>query len=166
MDEHAIHYIEKVKLDNKDKKILKVLDRNARLSISGISKKTGIPRDSVLYRIKRMQKLKVIRFFHPVLDPNTLGYPVNIFVNFVLQNLTEKNEQEFLSFLNNHPNITYVAKTTGKWDFTISIAAKNLKHFDNIIRGIRIKFPKMIKEYETASIIEEYKYDYMFDLIR
>ncbi|MEM5794302.1 MAG: Lrp/AsnC family transcriptional regulator [Candidatus Aenigmatarchaeota archaeon] len=154
-----------VKLDEKDKKILKVLDKNARLPISDISLKTGIQRDTILYRIRRMEKLKVIRFFHTVLNPLILGYPVYAFVNITLSNLTEELEKSFISFLITHPNIVYVAKTTGKWDFIINIAAKNLKHFDEIISEIRKKFPGIIKDYETSSIIEEYKYDYMVDLI-
>lgn len=152
-------------LDSKDKKILEALDKNARLSIANISRKTGIQRDSVLYRINKMKKQKVIRFFHTVLDPTVLDYPIYTFVNFVLHNLTKEDEKTFLSYLKTYPNVVYVAKTTGKWDFTINIAAKNLKHFDEIMTQIRMKFSKIIKEYETASIIQEYKYDYMIGLV-
>lgn len=155
----------KVKIDNKDKKILKVMDKDARLSIAEISRKTGIPRDSVLYRLKKMQNSEVIRFFHTALSPAALGYPIYTFVNFTLQNLTNPLEQSFLSYLKTHPNIVYVAKTTGKWDFTINIAAKSLIHFDEIMTEIRMKFSGIIKEYETASIIQEHKYDYMVDLL-
>jgi len=47
----------------------------------------------------------------------------------------------------------------------INIAAKNLKQFDEILHSIRMKFSDVIKEYETSSIIQEYKYDHMVDLI-
>ena len=153
------------KLDQKDKKILTVLNTDGRASIAKISRKTGIQRDSVLYRLNKMKKQKVIRFFHPVLDPTILGYPVYSFVNFVLYNLTDKNEKAFKGFLNAHPNVVYVAKTTGKWDFTINIAAKDLTHFDKVLREIRMKFSNIIKDYETASIIEECKYDNMLELV-
>jgi len=164
--EYLIEYGEKVKLDKKDKKILECLDKNGRISIANISRKTGIQRDSVLYRIKKMKKQKVIRFFHTVLNPSILGYPVYTFVNFILYNFSEEDEKVFLSFLKTHPNVVYVAKTTGKWDFTINIAAENLKQFDEIMREIRREFSKIIKDYETASIIQEYKYDYLVDLIK
>ena len=155
----------KSKLDLKDKKILKILDRNARATVAKIERKTGIQRDSIVYRIKRMQKLGVIKYFHTVLDPVALGYPVYTFVNFILQNMSENTENSFIQFLKKHPNVTYIAKTTGKWDFTINIAAKNLKHFNEILTEIRRKFSKIIKDYEVSSIIEEIKYDYMVDLI-
>jgi len=156
---------ETVKVDNKDKKILETINRKARLSIANISRKTGIQRDSVLYRIKRMQKQKVIKFFHPVLDPTVLGYPIYSFINFVLHDLSAEKEKSFIAFLKTYPNVVYVAKTTGKWDLTINIAAKNLKHFDEIMTKIRRKFSKIIKDYDSASIIKEYKYDNMVNLI-
>ena len=76
-----------MKLDKKDKKILELLNDNARLTIAGISRKTGIQRDSVLYRINKLKDSGVIRFFHSVLDPTVLGFPVYTFVNFSLYNL-------------------------------------------------------------------------------
>lgn len=161
-----IEYGENAKLDAKDRKILEAISANARLSIADISRKTNIQRDSVLYRINKMQKQKAIRFFHTVLNPSVLGYEIYSFVNFTLYNLSEQKEKAFLSFLKTHPNIVYVAKTTGKWDITINIAAKNLKHFDEIMTQIRMKFSDIIKDYDTASIIQEYKYDYMVDLIK
>ena len=150
--------------DKKDKKIIETIDRNARLTIAEISRKTGIQRDSVLYRLRRLEKEKVVRFYHAVLDPVALGFPVYVFVN-VLQNLDEKNERLFFAHLREHPHVVYVAKTTGRWDVTMCIAARDLKHFDEILTGIRRNFSTIIKEYESASIIEELKYDKMAGLL-
>lgn len=155
----------KMKLDKKDKKILDVLDRNARLSIAEISRKTGIKRDSILYRLRKMKKEGVIRFFHAVLDPVKLGYPIYAFVNFILHNLNEEKERKFISFLEHHPNVVYVVKTTGKWDIMINVAAKDLIHFNKIIEDIRRKFSEIIKDYDSSFIIKEYKYDRMVNLI-
>lgn len=162
---HLITYGKVAKLDSKDRKILKFLSTDARASIADISRKTGIQRDSVLYRINRMKKENVIRYFHTLLNPSVLGFPIYNFVNFFLHNLTDEQERSFVAFMRSHPNIVYVAKTTGKWDFTICILAKDLKHLDGILTEIRRKFSKIIKDYDTASIIQEYKFDYMVDII-
>ena len=154
-----------IKLDNKDKKILQTIDTKARLSIANISRKTGIQRDSVLYRINKMKKSGVIRFFSTTLNPEKMGYPISSFVNFELYNLTKQEEKKFIAFLKSHPYVVYVAKTTGRWDTTTQIVAKNLEQFDSTISEIRMKFPKIIKDYNTASIIKEIKYDNMVDLI-
>ena len=154
-----------MKLDKKDKKILEILNKDGRAPVSTISRKTGIPRDSVNYRLQRLIKSGIIKFFHTVIDPIKLGYPIFTYVNIILQNFDEENEKRFYSYLNGHPNIIYVAKTTGKWDCTIAVSAKSLEHFDEIMRGIRKEFSPMIKDFDTASIIDECKYDYMVGLI-
>ena len=164
-DEGFICYGEKAKLDHKDRQVLSVLDKNARASIAEISRKTGIQRDSVLYRLKRMKDLKVIRFFHTVLNPSILGHHVYSFVNFTLSCLNKEKENTFLQFLKRHPNVVYIAKTTGKWDYTINVAAENLEHFDKLVTQIRRHFSEIIKDYETSSIIQEYKYDSMVGLV-
>ncbi|MBI2548144.1 Lrp/AsnC family transcriptional regulator [Candidatus Woesearchaeota archaeon] len=161
----SIEFGEKIKLDNKDKKIIELIQKNARISISQMSRKTGIPRDSIKYRLRRLEKEKVIRFYHAFLNPSKLGYPMYTYVTFVLSNVTQEKEKEFISFLVSHPNIIYVSKNSGKWDFTIGICSKEFKEFDDIIRTVRLKFSDIIKEFESSSVIQEYKYDYMADLI-
>lgn len=162
----TISYGGNVKLDQKDKKILKTLQENGRANVATISRKTGIPRDSVMYRINKMIKTKVIRFFHAVLNPSVIGYEIYSFVSLTLHNLTNEKEAKFLNFIKSHPNITYIAKTTGKQDFIINVIARNLKELDEIITEIRMKFSEIVKDYETSSIIQEHKYDYMVELIK
>ncbi|MBT3297707.1 Lrp/AsnC family transcriptional regulator [archaeon] len=155
----------KIKLDQKDKQILEFISQKARKSVAEISRKTGIQRDSVIYRIKRMESSGVIRFFHTVIDPVVLGYPVYTFVNITLHNFNNQDEKSFRGYLKEHSNVVYVAKTTGKWDYTIAIAARDLADFDEVMWNIRKKYSKIIKEYDSASIIKEHKYDYMVDLV-
>ena len=66
----------KPKLDVKDKKILVLLSKNSRMPISEMAKKVQLSRDTVAYRIKRMQKLNVILQFFPAIDFKTSLSPV------------------------------------------------------------------------------------------
>jgi Lrp/AsnC family transcriptional regulator, leucine-responsive regulatory protein len=156
----------KEKLDRKDKAILELMQKNARASVSTISRKTGIPRDSVNYRIKRMEKLKIIRFHHTLINPAKIGYPLYTGVQLKLYNFDDETEKNFVNYLMANPNVVYVSKTSGKWDFMIAICSRDFKQFDDIMRSIRVKFSNIIKDYETSSVIQEYKYDFMYDLIR
>lgn len=163
--EKLIKHGNNAKLDKKDKKILKALDKDARASIASISRKTGIQRDSVHYRINRMKRSGTIRFFHTVLNPSILGCEIYSYVNFTLHNLTPEKEKSMIEHFENNPHIVYAAKTTGKWDFMINIAAEDLNQFDKVLNKLRVDFADIIKEYESSPIIQEYKYDYMVDLI-
>ena len=50
------------------------------------------------------------------------------------------------------------------WAF--GIIAKNMKQFDMIANEVKTNFQGIIKDVDTMLIIEEYKYDYLVDLIK
>lgn len=154
------------KLDVKDKKILKVLEKNARALIKDISKKTGVPRDSVNYRIKKLKAEGIIKEFVPICDTNKMGCPVYTWVNMELQQFDEKVERQFQSFLKQHPNIVYIAKVTGAYHYIFTIATKTIKELDEVLRSILSKFPGVVKSYNTSLMIEEVQYDTFYRLIK
>lgn len=156
---------EKVKLDTKDKKILEQLQKNARQTIAEIAKNTKLPRDVVVYRIKKLEKSKVIRSHHTMLNPNKLGYPLYIFALLSCYNIKPEDENKFINYLKDNKYIIYVAKTSGRYDFTIGVCARNYAEYDETIRQIRQKFIDVIKEIDQTPIIQEYKFDWMVDLI-
>lgn len=156
---------ERAKLDSKDKKIIGQLQNNCRQTIQEIAKATKLPRDVVVYRIKKMEEQKVIRAHHTMLNPQKLGYPLYVYALFSCFNIKPEEETKFINYLKSHKQIIYVAKNSGKYDFTIGVCAKDYMDFDNIIRDIRQKFSDVIKDIESLPTVQEYKYDYMVDLI-
>ncbi len=152
-------------LDKKDKKIIEQLQNNCRQSIAQIAKKTKLPRDVVVYRIKKLEKQGIIKQHHTVLDPSKLGYPLYVYAFFSCYNLTPAEETKLVNYLKSNNQIIYVAKNSGKYDFTIGVCAKNYKEFDEIIRDVRQRFTDFIKDIEVLPTIEEYKFDWMVDLI-
>ena len=95
-----LSYGKQEKLDAKDKKILEQLQKNARQSIAQIAKKTLLPRDVVVYRIKKLEQSKVIRAHHTLLNPQKLGYPLYVYVLFSCYNIKPDEETKFINYLN------------------------------------------------------------------
>lgn len=151
-------------LDLKDKKILRLLNKDARMSLTAISKKTGIPIDTIRYRINEMKK-KDIFSYAVIINPLKMGYPIFNILYLQLVGFSKEKEKELVGYVNQHPYLAYAAKTTGKYDFAIGIIAKNMKQFDVIANEVKTKFQDIIKDVDTLLIIEEYKYDYLVDLI-
>ncbi len=156
---------DRVKLDEKDKKILEQLQLNARQSIAEIAKKTKLPRDVVVYRIKKLETSKVIRAHHTMLDPIALGHPLYVFVYFSCYNIKPEEEMRFINYLKGLSKVIYVAKCSGGYDLNIGVCARDYKEYDEVIREIRQKFTDVIKDIVQMPIIQEYKYDWMVDLI-
>ena len=57
-----------IKLDKKDRKILYQLDLNSRATLSDLTKKVGLSKQVVDYRIKNLLKNKVIKQFYIIVN--------------------------------------------------------------------------------------------------
>ena len=152
-------------LDYKDKKIIEALRKDGRAQIKTISKLTGIQRDSVHYRLKKMLSSGVIKHIIPIMDPAKMGYPVYIFVNMVIKDFRKESRQRFEAHLKEHPYVTYSARISGKYHYIFSIAAKTLEQFDDTLGEILNRFPDFVKDYDASTIIEEFKTDTFTGLI-
>ena len=67
-------YMEGIKLDLKDKKLLYELDMHARQPNSQLAKKVGLSKQAVQYRISRLQEKGIIKGFYPVINVPKLSY--------------------------------------------------------------------------------------------
>jgi Lrp/AsnC family leucine-responsive transcriptional regulator len=153
-----------VKLTQKDKKILEQINKNARMSLADISRKTGIPKDSVLYRLRRMEREEVFRYA-AIINPLKIGLPIANVAYLQLVNFTPEKEKKLVAHIKTNPNIMYGAKLMGKYDFAVGFVARNMLEFDKILNEFKTNFGDIIKDFDIFSIVEEYKYDYLLDLI-
>ena len=68
-----------IKLDEKDKQILRELQEDCKQTFKQIAKKLKLPETTVKRRVKRLENEKVIRGYHAVLDPKKIGKTVAAF---------------------------------------------------------------------------------------
>lgn len=160
MQEPKLIYETSKDIDKKDIELLKLLDENARYPISKLSRKLGIARDTIKYRMEKLVKSRIILKFTTVVNPPNFGFSNITDVFLSLWNATEEKEEAFVKHLKSNPYVTYLARVGGRWDYKVEITARNPGHFDEILTGIRRKFPEVIKDYESAPLLKEYKMAY------
>jgi DNA-binding Lrp family transcriptional regulator len=142
-----------VKLDLKDKKILALLDENARLSNSQIAKKVKLSKPAVEYRIKRLEKNDVIFQYYTIVDFTKLGYS-QYKIYFKFQNVTLEDESKIVNYWTKDKNSIWVAQIRGKWDLAVSILAKSNFEFGSILNNFMNQFSKFILEKDV--LLTEY----------
>lgn len=131
-----------MKLNLKQKKILKLLSINCRFTNKDIAKSVGISEDSVAYQIdKLISKDKLakfnIQFFHPM-----LGYDsYHIWIRLKKDNIEKMKEIDEVHSIN---------ISQGRFDYQLLVFAKNKKEFLEVLKKIKkiiqiqeIKFSKL-----------------------
>ena len=85
-----------VSLDKTDRKILQLLQQNARMTVKEIASRLYMSSPAISARIRGLEEAGVIRGYHADIDPAFLGYTIKAFVNLEVD---PKQKEEFYSFL-------------------------------------------------------------------
>ena len=151
-------------LDKIDFRILYHLDYNARISLTELSKKAGISKQNLNYRLKKLIKDKVLLGFMSVIDIHHLGY-LTYRVYFRFKNVDEQKEKEIISYFKSHNQVLWLASTSGSWDLEAVFTARNFIHFNNIFKAIKEDLGKYFSKYNTSSSVFNYhfKRDYLLN---
>jgi len=145
-------------LDEKDKKILMVLQEDGRAQLKQISNKVGLSIDSVHKRIKEMQKKGVFKSTI-LINPRVIGYPLIADIKIKLRNVSEGERQRFIKYMQDYDRCTEILSTMGDYDFTCVIIAKDSNELEKISTQIRQKFKELILEWKGLLVLATYKFE-------
>jgi DNA-binding Lrp family transcriptional regulator len=146
-----------------DKKILKELSQNARLTSVEISERINIPLHLVRYHLKSLLKKKIIEGAKPKINISKLGLQWHLLL-IQFASIGEKRKKEFIDFCLSHPKFYYVTHTAGQYNLMLDIHVKSAQEFREVLFELKEKYSDVIKTYESLLIFEEYKIDYFTDL--
>jgi DNA-binding Lrp family transcriptional regulator len=140
-----------IKLDVKDKKLLKLLDENSRYSNSQLAMKVGLSKPAIDYRIKRLEKNNAIMQYYAVLDFMRLGFtPYKLYLK--LQNAGIEEEEEIIQYWIKDTNAVWVASIRGRWDVAATVFARSNNEFGNILGKFMKNYSKYVLEKDILLI--------------
>lgn len=145
-----------LKIDTKDKKILRELDRNSRQSYQDIGKKIRLSKDSVFYRMKRLEKEKIIEQYQTLIDVGKLGY-ISFRVFLKTQNTTSKIEKDIIQFLKKQKIVVWMVSVEGYWNINTWILCKEVSELDAFWKDFNARYLNYIAD-KRLSIFTEIDY--------
>jgi DNA-binding Lrp family transcriptional regulator len=147
--------MEKDTLDLKDKKILYILAQEARTPPSIIAKQVGLSKDAVKYRIKQMEKKRIIYNYIAVIDNDKLGF--RAYDLFIRLNIPPGQEKQVTDYFDNHPNICWSCFMSGQWNFFVELLCSSNREFHEMTKDIAAKFSSMLEDYEFHLVGDTYR---------
>tara|TARA_Y100000034_G_scaffold96368_1_gene117299 strand:+ start:1366 stop:1839 length:474 start_codon:yes stop_codon:yes gene_type:complete len=125
-----------MKLDEKDKIILRELQKDAHQPIRDLSKKTGIPKTTLHHRVRRLEKEKVITKYVATVDAEKVGQPASAFVFGVIEQYDQKSTKpaiyNILKNLEKIPEVREAHMVTGAFDIIMRVTGKNEKEIGTV----------------------------------
>lgn len=146
-------------LDDLDKKLITILQDDARVSASEISRKTGYNENTVRYRIERLKKGGVIKEFTALLNPRMIGLPIAA----IMMITTEPNQlREVFEKLAMLEETKHILQATGKHDLIVVAHYPNMNAMNDASQ--KIKSIAGVKEAEIHLATGMIKVDTKFDV--
>jgi len=145
---------EAVKLDTKNKKLLGALANNSRTPLTELSRKLKMNRDTLAYRIKKLQE-GVISDLLTKIDLETLNH-LTFHTFLFIDESNDARVQELIDELSTNERTLMIATYNDKWDLEWVLTAKNHETFDKALRQLFTKFGDIIIEKDILVVIKEY----------
>ena len=122
-----------MKIDKIDLKILKILQKNSKVTNIELSKKIGLSAAPTLGRVLKLEKHGIISSYHSILDYSKLGLGFTALVQVSLSRQKSSFVNNFLNQINEIDEIVECLQLTGNFDYQLRIIVKDIQSFDAII---------------------------------
>src|SRR3989338_9853637 len=147
------------KLDAFDRKILKILLSNSRESVTSMSKKLGLGRENVDYKLKRLINTGFIKDFTTEFNEKSLRIKHHVIFAQLIR-LMPNDEKDILEYLKQHRYISWIGTAAGKWTLIFDIYLTENIELHQIVNELLLKLGKHIEEY---SLLELESGEYFFE---
>jgi len=136
------------KLDKLDWRILYELDRNASQSLAEIGKRLHVGRDVMHYRVKRLERERIIKNYITIIDYGKIGY-MSGSIYLKLQHDTPEIQEEIMNYFKNDPRVWWLSFRDGNYDIALTWWAKDIVELKEAEKNLLAKYRKYFKEIKT-----------------
>jgi len=132
-------------LDIKDRKILAELDLNARATFNEIGKKTGLSKETTIYRIRRLEERGIIKRYTTLVDIAKLGYTgFAVYARF--EKIDDKKKDEIIAYLEGISELYWIALVGGRFDIVFGIMCRSVFQFNQLYYRILDKYGEYLTD--------------------
>ena len=121
-------------LDAIDRKILAVLQEEGRISAQDLAERVGLTASPCLRRIRILEESGVIRRYVAVVDQETVGLPVSVFVSVKLERQREEELDRFAAAIARWPEVLECYLMTGPRDYLLRVVVPDLTAYERFLK--------------------------------
>lgn len=121
------------KLDTIDRKILKHLQDDGRITNVDLADKVGITAPPCLRRVRALEDAGFITGYHADLNKEGLGFGITVFVMVGLDSQSDGDLQAFSNIVESWPLVREAFMINGEFDYVLKIVARDLAEFQEFL---------------------------------
>lgn len=124
-----------------DQRILRLLERDGRLSHTELAREVGLTTTPCKERVKRLEREGYIKGYHAKLNPEKLGRGLVVFVQITLQRTSGDAFSEFTDAIKGIPEIEECHLVAGNFDYLIKARVGDMHEYREFLGGSLMQLP-------------------------
>ena len=145
------------RLDEIDRKILRLLQEDGRLTLADLAAKVGLSPSPCLRRIRLLEKAGIIARYVAVLSQRKVGLPVSVFASIKLEKQREEELTRFAKAIARWPEVLECYLMTGPRDYLLRIVVEDLAAYEVFLKQ-KLTRLEGIASIESSFALEQVKY--------
>lgn len=128
-------------LDNTDRRILRELQRQGRISNADLSERVNLSASACHRRVQRLESDGYIKDYVALLDARKMAVPTTVFVEITLQSQADELLDAFERAVARIPDVLECHLMAGTADYLLKVVAENTDDFARIHRQHLSRLP-------------------------
>lgn len=150
-------------MDAIDKKILMLLQQDAKLNTKEIAEKVGLSVSPTFERIKKLEQKMYIKKYVALLDPTKVGKSISVYCQVTLAIHSRELIDDFKQHILALPEIMGCYHVSGNYDFLLKIAVNDMNEYQKFVID-KLSVIKGISNVQSSFVMEEIKNDFAYNL--
>ena len=151
-------------LDDIDRAILKILEKDAKTIAKTIAEQLNLTKTPVYERIRRLEKEGYIKNYVAVINKEKVESSITVFSFISLEAQKGSMMDDFLDLVNQFPEVVECFVVGGEFDFLLKVIVKNLDAYYNFAKTKIATLPN-IGMVKSAFVLKEVKDEPTFPLL-
>jgi Lrp/AsnC family leucine-responsive transcriptional regulator len=143
-------------LDKLDRKILRILQEDGRISMKELSEQVGLSVTPAIERVKRMERDGVITGYHARLDPAAIGATLLVFVEITLNQKSASHFEQFRREVLRIPEVQECHLVSGDFDYLIKARIHQMAEYRKLLGDMLLNLPGAAQS-KSYVVMEEIK---------
>lgn len=145
-----------VQLDAFDRKLLALLQGDARLTNNELAERVNLSASQCSRRRQRLEDDGLIRGYRAVLDRERLGFPLVNIVTVTLSTHNRNNAQRFRDLVARLPEVLEAHALTGEMDYILKVVTPDLRSLSAFVNDELLPH-ESVQHVKTAIVLETLK---------
>ena len=143
-------------LDEADRKILRVLQQDGRITNQELAARCAMSPSACLERMRRLRERGYIRSYAALLDPEKLEQSFLVFVEVILERTTGDVFRRFSECVAERPEILECHMVAGGFDYLLKLRTRDMAEYRRFLVDVLAELPG-VRETRTYTVMEEVK---------